>query len=112
MPPRLYSRHMFTTALTDADGKLFLSEREPYSYRDFDDNVQYVVREGDSIFTLAARFFQGFERPAGLWWIIADYQPDPIFDPTIALDVGRVLVIPSMRTVQEEIFSERRRAIT
>jgi hypothetical protein len=49
-------------------------------------------------------------RPAGLWWVIADFQPDPVHDPTLSLEPGRVLVVPSIRTVQEEIFSETRRA--
>jgi len=48
-------------------------------------------------------------RPAGLWWVIADFQPDPIHDPPVALELGRVLAIASVRTVLEEVFSERRR---
>jgi len=112
MPPRLFSRYMFTRAVTDDAGRLYLTEREPYAFRAFGDNGQHVVKEGDSLFSLAARYFKGFDRPAGLWWILADFQPDPIHDPTIALAPGRVLVIPSMRTVQEEIFSERRRDVT
>lgn len=83
---------------------------EPYRFRVFADNVEHVVREGDTLWTLAHRYYLGVERPAGLWWIIADFQPQPIHDPTLALVPGAVLVIPSLRTVQEEIFSERRRA--
>ena len=41
--------------------------------------------------------------------MIADFQPGPIHDPTLALDVGRALVIPSVRVVTEEILSEQRR---
>jgi hypothetical protein len=41
--------------------------------------------------------------------VIADFQPDPIHDPTLELEPGRVLVIASLRTVLEEIFSESRR---
>ncbi len=41
--------------------------------------------------------------------LIADFQPDPIHDPTLSLEVGRVLVVPSLRTVTEEVFSEKRR---
>jgi hypothetical protein len=44
-----------------------------------------------------------------LWWVIADFQSDPIHDPTRKLKRGRVLIIPSERTLTEEIFSERRR---
>jgi hypothetical protein len=49
------------------------------------------------------------QRPSGLWWIIADFQPDPIHDPTVRLTPGRTLYIPSLRTVQEEVFSDKRR---
>ena len=109
MAPRLNSRFQFTSGIKDADDRMFLTERTRFTYQDFNDNMQHVVREGDTLFLLAARYFQGFPRPAGLWWIIADFQPDPIFDPTIQLEAGRVLIIPSMRTVHEEVFSEKQR---
>ena len=46
---------------------------------------------------------------AALWWVIADFQPEPVHDPTRALEVGRVMFIPSERTLVEEVFSSRRR---
>jgi hypothetical protein len=109
MPPRRFSRHTFTSAVQDDEGRLVLTDREPFRFRSLPDNRQHVVKEGETIFSLAGRYFAPLPRPAGLWWVIADFQPDPIHDPTIALEPGRVLVIPSVRTVQEEIFSERRR---
>lgn len=109
MPPRRWSRYTFATAVRDADGDLVLYGEEPYRFREFTDNREHVVREGDTLFSLAASYFTGIPRPDGLWWVIADFQPAPIHDPTIELEIGRVLIIPSLRTVQEEIFSERRR---
>lgn len=112
MPPRVRSRHTFTLGISDdADpDKLQLTERETYAYRALPDNRQHVVETGDTLFTLAARYFYPIEGAANLWWIIADFQPDPIHDPTIALEPGTVLVIPSLRTVLERIFSENRRS--
>lgn len=110
MAPRLYSRHQFCTAQADDDGSLFLSEREPFRFRELSDNRVHSVAEGDTLWTLAARYFRGLPRPAGLWWVIADFQPEPIFDPTVALAPMTVLVIPSLRTVVEQVFSEERRA--
>jgi hypothetical protein len=81
----------------------------PYRLRALSDNRQHIVKEGDTLFSLAGRYFAPLPRPAGLWWVIADFQPDPIHDPTLALEVGRVLVVPSVRTVVEEVFSEKRR---
>lgn len=115
MPPRRWSRHTFTTAfLEDAEESggtedLILTEPEPFRFQPFTDNRIHVVKSEDTLFNLAARFFRGIPRPAGLWWVIADFQPQPIHDPTIRLTPGTVLVIPSVRTVVEEIFSESRR---
>ena len=109
MPPRRYSRYAFCEALLDDDERLFLTDREPYRFRALSDNRQHVVKEGETLFSLAGRYFAPLPRPAGLWWIIADFQSDPIQDPTLGLEVGSVLVVPSMRTVVEEIFSEKRR---
>ena len=110
MPPFKFSKYQFVSALTEsgATGRLFLAERERFRFRNFSDNRSHIVREGDTLFTLAHRFFKGLPRPAGLYWIIADFQPDPIHDPTIQLGLGRVLFIPSTRTVREEVFNESR----
>jgi hypothetical protein len=110
MPPRQFSRYTFSAAILDDRGRLFLTEREPYRFRSLPDTRQVVVQQGDSLFSLAGQHFSPLPRPAGLWWIIADFQPDPIYDPTLVLELGRVLFVPSIRVVTEEIFSETRRA--
>jgi hypothetical protein len=109
MAPRLYSRHSFVTAVKDDDEIVRLTEREPFHYQSFRDTRTHVVKKGDTLFTLADRYFSGFSRAAGLWWIIADFQPDPIFDPTIELTPGDILLIPAERVVIERVFSEERR---
>ncbi len=109
MPPRLYSRHAFCEALTDDAGRLYLTERVPYGYRDLPDNRVHRVATGDTLQTLAARYFFELPNAAWFWWVIADFQPDPIFDPTIALAPGTLLVVPSTQTVLGRIFDERRR---
>ena len=113
MPPRRFSRYEFTLGIRDEQATLFLTDREPFRFKGFPDNRVHVVKEGESLFTLAGRFFRPRPRAAGLWWIIADFQPDPVIDPTIPLEIGRTIVIPSLRTVDEEILSEaRRRAVS
>ena len=109
MAPRRLSRHTFTTAYVDDAEALVLTEPEPYRFRPHDDNRVHVVRAGETLFTLAARYFRGMPRPAGLWWVIADFQPEPIHDPTVPPEPGAVLLIPSVRTVVEEVFAGRRR---
>ena len=110
MPPFRFSRYQFVSALTEEGGagRLFLAERQKFSFREFTDNRTHTVREGDSLFTLAHRFFRGLPRPSGLWWVIADFQPEVIHDPTVKLALGRTLIIPSVRTVLEEVFNEAR----
>jgi hypothetical protein len=109
MPPRRFSRYTFSQGVLDDQERLLLTDREPFRFRDLPDNRLHVVAEGDSLFSLAAQLFASLDRPAGLWWIIADFQPEPIIDPTLELEVGRTLVVPSLRLVTEEIFNESRR---
>lgn len=110
MPPQPFSRHFFTSGVKDVNDNLLLTERVPYRFQDFTDNRFYIVKAGDTLHTLAARLFDGVVgNPAGLYWVICDFQPEPILDPTLKLTPGRMLVIPSIRVLTEEIFSESRR---
>ena len=109
MPPRRFSRFTFSAAVLDEDERLFLIDREPFRFRSLPDNRQHVVQQGDTLFSLAGRYFAPLPRPAGLWWLIADFQPDPVHDPTLSLDLGRLLFVPSVRVVSEEVFAEKRR---
>lgn len=108
MPPRLYSRYQFCTQLTDAGGALYLSERDPYRYQPFSDNIEHKVAGGDTLQSIAARYYAALPDPDLLWWVIADFQPVPIFDPTIALAPGTTIVVPSIATLREQIFNEVR----
>lgn len=113
MPPRRLSRYAFCEASEDeSTGDLLLSEPEPFRFVDRADTRTHIVDDGDTLFGLAGRYFSSIDRAAGLYWVIADFQPTPILDPTVRLTPGSRLFIPSVRTVLEEIFSERRRAET
>lgn len=109
MGPRLASRHSFALGLRDEGARLFLSEREPYRYREHPDTRVHVVAQGDSLFDLAGRYFAALPRGCGFWWAIADFQPDPIVDPTLELEVGRRLYVPSLRVLTDVILGEQRR---
>jgi hypothetical protein len=114
MGPKRLSRHRFTRGIRDATGALVLSAPQPFRFVEREDNIEHVVAEGDSLFTLAGRFYERIdpERACGLWWIIADFQPEPIFDPTCRLEVGSTIYAPSVRTVLGEVFAESRRSET
>lgn len=105
MGPRVLSRYLISTASRDDAGRMVLSDREPYRFANFPDNRTHTVVAGDTLFHVAGRYFAPLSRACGFWWVIADFQPDPIVDPTLELDVGRVLVIPSVRTLTDVILS-------
>lgn len=109
MAPHAGSRHSFTLGVRDAGGRLFLTEREPYRFREHADTRVHVVSQGDTLFELAGRYFAPLPRSCGFWWVIADFQPDPIIDPTLELEPGRRLFIPSLRVLTDVILSEQRR---
>jgi hypothetical protein len=48
-------------------------------------------------------------RACGFWWAIADFQPDPVVDPTLLLEPGRRLFIPSLRVLTDVVLSESQR---
>lgn len=104
-----FSRYQYCKELEDADGNRYLDEREPFRYRDSSDNRYHLVKDGDTLWGLAHLYFQGFPRPCGLWWLLAEYQPSPVVDPTIRLQQGDVIIVPSLRMVRMSVFSSDRR---
>jgi hypothetical protein len=109
MPPHVGSRYTFCHAVRDDRSVLHLTEREPYRYRPHGDNRVHVAAEGDTLFTLAGRYFAPLPRACGFWWAIADFQPDPILDPTLVIRPGRRVHIPSLRVLTDVILGEGRR---
>jgi hypothetical protein len=107
-PDRL-SRYRFSFLAKDVEGRSFLTEPPKYGYRAFSDNVQHVVQAGDTLTSIAGRYYASIQFGELLGWLIADFQPEPIHDPTLAPEMGSVIIVPSVRTVREEILSERRR---
>ena len=111
MAPRTGSRHSFALGVRDDLAHLFLTEREPYRFREHTDTRVQVVAQGDTLFDLAGRYFAPLPRACGFWWVLADFQPDPILDPTLELAAGRRLFVPSLRVLTDVILSEQRRRL-
>lgn len=111
----IYSRHRFCVGREDDAGRIALDDRTTFAFRDLADNRLHTVKDGDTLWSLAAYYFAALEYAAELWWVIADYQideagnPAPIHDPTVALTAGSTLVIPSVATVLREAIAEERR---
>lgn len=102
------SRYGFAVTSLDDQERLFFDQRLVFRYQALADNRVHQVRSGDTLWRLAGRYFHPQPRPAGLWWIIADFQPVPIHDPTIQLVEGSLLIIPSLQTVMTQILTESR----
>lgn len=93
------SRYGKATVYTDPNGKvLFGPLRKAARYRHHDDNSTVKPESGDNLHKLAHQYLGD----ASLWWIIADYNE--ITDPFRSLDLYDEIVIPSIRTVREEIL--------
>lgn len=84
-------------AFTVEDGRLeqtyLLIRSKRVEYNPEADNRVYVGQAGDNLFSVAARHFRKYPRPASLFWLVGEYQPVPVLDPTTDL-TGRELVIP------------------
>ena len=110
MPPHVGSRYSFCDALVDDQGRWFLTDREPYGFVRHADNRLHTTVAGDSLFSLAGQYFAALPRACGYWWAIADYQAEPVIDPTLELAVGTVVVIPSLRVLTDIILADPRGA--
>src|SRR5690606_15657042 len=91
----------FSLGVHDEDGVLRLTERGPYRFRPHADNRLHTAVQGDTFWDLAGRYFSPLPRACGYWWAIADFQPDPVVDPTLALDPGRRIFVPSLRVLTD-----------
>lgn len=106
------SRYRFTQIIQRVDGTLMLTDREPFRYQDYADNREHIAKQGDTWHSLAYRYFTAdgvLKNPTDLWYVIADFQPDPVVDPTLRIEPGRVIYIPSYETLFQRILSEDRR---
>lgn len=113
MPIRRYSRDSYSAIFKDDLGREYTEPRPRFLYRSYDDNIRHVVRQNEHYWYIAAKYYEGLSRepyfefsPGQLWWVIADFQPTPVHDPTLALAPNTIVIVPSLRVVQAEIFNE------
>lgn len=104
-----YSRYRYCDEVRDEQDRNYLLEREPFRYMDEPDNIYHTAQDGDTWWGLAHVYFQGIPRACGLWWVIADFQPTPVLDPTLCLKAGTTIIVPSMRTLRMQVFDNQRR---
>ena len=97
--------------MRDEEGKLYLTEREPFRYQPFPDNRVHTVVEGDTWFNLAGRYFAPLERACGYWWVIFDFQPEEYLevDSTLSLRNGSQIYVPPVRVITDILPSQMMR---
>jgi hypothetical protein len=102
------SRYRFSRVERDSAGRVFLGPRPVYGYRALPDTLVHTVSEGETIHSIAAAYYAGLDRPEQFFWVIADFQPEPIRDVTIPLEPQRELYIPSLQVLEAAILSPNR----
>lgn len=101
------SRYLQSEQVTDEAGRLVLVDREPFEFRQLDDTILHEVAEGESWWSLAELYYSEISaRACGLWWVIADFQPQAVVDPTRKIANGRIVFVPSPVVVLTEIFDQ------
>ena len=103
-------RYLFCIETTDANGNLILSKRVPYRYKELGDNIIHTSLEGESIQDIAQIFYgklYGQRESRNMFWIICDFQPQPILDCTLTMEAGQKIIVPSPTTVDVFILVVR-----
>lgn len=112
MPAVRLSRYEFAPIHEDACGRRFLDVPDPVSRRPSLDDIRHIVGEGDTLFTIAWRYYRSLlDResdigPSRFFWVIA--QANSIVDVTAKLKPGRELRIPSVANLETEILAPPR----
>jgi hypothetical protein len=92
------SRYQLAYEVKSTDDRTYYGWREEFAFSDAEGIIPHVVAKGDTLFSLAAQYYSE-EGDIALWWAIADFQPEPIIDPTIELTEGEVILIPPINSV-------------
>jgi hypothetical protein len=97
------SRYQLAILQGKSTGELYIGSRDRLFYANMSNIEPHIVEDGDTLWSLAARYYGGEDGEANLWWVIADFQPEPILDPTIALQAGSTILIPPFSYVQNAL---------
>jgi hypothetical protein len=78
---------------------------ERVDYEDDDDIIIHIVADGERLYDIA-QFHYGTARnnPWDMWEVIAQFQPEPILDPSVILETGREIYIPSSEFIEEVAY--------
>lgn len=104
-----YSRYRHSVETVDENGVLYTMDDTPFPYVALPDNGTYQVRGGEQWHEIADKVFDPLPYAVHLWWVLMDFQPVPLLDPTVPPAAGTLLVHPSVQTVLAKILNPDRR---
>jgi hypothetical protein len=101
------SRYILSKVYYDNEtNELSLGPRDRFLYTDVEGIIPHVVSDGDNLWSLAAKYYGSEqEDETNYWWVIAEFQPKPIIDPTLRLEAGIIILIPPLSWIQEGLAS-------
>lgn len=92
-----------------SDGLTFMLDREPLYFQPRSDNKRIVAEKGDTWWSLAAKHLSALRNPEQFFWVLCDYQPTPILDPTVDPTPGAIVFIPDEDFFMSTYFADSRR---
>ena len=108
--PSTISLFRFCQAYTAPNGRMYLTDIQPFTYEELTDTTTHVVIGEQRIEDVAAIHYQVYgEEACLLAQVLALFQPEPLLDPTVPLVAGSTVFVPSLRVIEERVFSEDRR---
>lgn len=105
--PSRYSRYLLGEEIVTLAGERTWVPPEPVKALGLSDDIEHTAEEGETFFRLSSREYRGIRPSTALWWAIADYQRR-YQHPLAPLEIGKTVLLPSLRTIEEIILSEDR----
>jgi hypothetical protein len=108
--PSTLSVYRFCQAYEAPDGRKYLTDIQPFLFEELTDTTPHVVVGEQRIEDVAAIHYQVYGEEAYLLGqVLAQFQPEPLFDPTVPLVAGSTVFVLSLRAIEERVFAESRR---
>lgn len=101
-PLLVNSVYRHASYFTRDDGAMFFHVPERISFNYDDDFTVHIANGHEYLWDLALHYFRGiYGSPIDLWDIIAQFQPEPIQDPSVPLPQGKEIYIPTADFLEE-----------